>query len=162
MASDGKGDYKVVVDQDTEQGLGGSGGSPNVMRASFSSPSGGLRVQPSPIDQLMNHPALPILCYCASSILMTVSRCRSTFALLLGFTELSEFRQSLQVVNSELPHSHSSSAYSVRTDSFLFRIRRFRISLQHEFPTLDDSISSLRVLRNHRETFRRDHVQRLG
>ncbi|GAA6026316.1 hypothetical protein JCM11491_003427 [Sporobolomyces phaffii] len=71
MASDGKGDYKVVVDQDTEQGLAAGGQGSQPMRASFSA-SGGLRVPPSPVDQLVNHPALPILCYCASSILMTV------------------------------------------------------------------------------------------
>lgn len=66
MASDGKGDYKVVVDQDVEGGAG-----PNSARASFTS-SGRIQPATTPVDQLMNHPALPILCYCASSILMTV------------------------------------------------------------------------------------------
>ncbi|GAA5886658.1 hypothetical protein JCM16303_001401 [Sporobolomyces ruberrimus] len=71
MASDGKGDYKVVVGDDPESGLGsGPSLSPN-LRSSFSAGSG-LRPQPAPVDQLVNHPALPILCYCASSILMTV------------------------------------------------------------------------------------------
>ncbi|GAA5845698.1 hypothetical protein JCM11251_003931 [Rhodosporidiobolus azoricus] len=78
-AQDGKGDYKVVIDQESEPALAAS-------RAQSFSSQGGLpgRTAPPPssMDQLLNHPALPVLCYCASSILMTVvnSKSCSTFS----------------------------------------------------------------------------------
>ncbi|BGP12187.1 GDP-mannose transporter into the lumen of the Golgi [Rhodosporidiobolus nylandii] len=72
MAQDGKGDYKVVIDQESEPALAPS------RQGSFASQGGlgGTRSPalgaPSSVDSLLNHPALPVLCYCASSILMTV------------------------------------------------------------------------------------------
>lgn len=70
-ANDSKGDYKVVIDQDSEPALAPS------RNASIASQGGmGSRGQPpSGVDAFMNHPALPVLCYCASSILMTVRSC---------------------------------------------------------------------------------------
>ncbi|GAA5974424.1 hypothetical protein JCM11641_005276 [Rhodosporidiobolus odoratus] len=69
MAQDGKGDYKVVIDQDADAALAPS------RQGSFAS-QGGLgrtpQPQPSSVDRFLNHPALPVMCYCASSILMTV------------------------------------------------------------------------------------------
>ncbi|GAA5957394.1 hypothetical protein JCM10213_009328, partial [Rhodosporidiobolus nylandii] len=71
MAQDGKGDYKVVIDQESEPALAPS------RQGSFASQGGlgGTRSPalgaPSSVDSLLNHPALPVLCYCASSILMT-------------------------------------------------------------------------------------------
>ncbi|GJN91966.1 hypothetical protein Rhopal_004994-T1 [Rhodotorula paludigena] len=65
--NDSKGEYKVVIDQDSEPALAPS------RNASIASQGGmGSRGQPpSGVDAFMNHPALPVLCYCASSILMT-------------------------------------------------------------------------------------------
>ncbi|GAA6024990.1 hypothetical protein JCM10207_002104, partial [Rhodosporidiobolus poonsookiae] len=66
--SDGKGDYKVVIDQEADAGLHPS-------RQHSLAGQGGLspRLPPpsSTADRIANHPALPVLCYCASSILMT-------------------------------------------------------------------------------------------
>ncbi|GAA5860375.1 hypothetical protein JCM8547_003482 [Rhodosporidiobolus lusitaniae] len=63
---DGKGDYKVVIDQDSEPALGPS------RQASFASQGGlGPRAPAGQFDALLNHPALPVLCYCVSSIVMT-------------------------------------------------------------------------------------------
>ncbi|BGP44282.1 GDP-mannose transporter into the lumen of the Golgi [Rhodotorula kratochvilovae] len=68
-APDSKGDYKIVVDQEQDPALAPS------RTASFANPGGlgGGRIAPapSPLDAALNHPALPVLCYCASSILMT-------------------------------------------------------------------------------------------
>lgn len=68
-SSAAKGDYQIVVDQDQDPALapsrtGSFSASPAVNR--LASPP------PSPLDAALNHPALPVLCYCASSILMTV------------------------------------------------------------------------------------------
>lgn len=66
--ADAKGDYKVVIDQDSEAQLGPS------RTASFAAQGGlGPRASPTSFDHLLNHPALPVLCYCVSSIVMTVS-----------------------------------------------------------------------------------------
>ncbi|GAA5880168.1 hypothetical protein JCM1840_007638 [Sporobolomyces johnsonii] len=67
MASptDGKGDYKVVIDQDADPALA------PIRNSSFSAPGGRPPVLSS-TDMVLNHPAFPIVCYCASSILMTV------------------------------------------------------------------------------------------
>ncbi|GAA6044259.1 hypothetical protein JCM8097_002099 [Rhodosporidiobolus ruineniae] len=66
--TDDKGQYKIVVDQDQDPALAPS------RSASFASQGGlgGPRAAPSNMDRIANHPALPVLCYCASSILMTV------------------------------------------------------------------------------------------
>ncbi|GAA5873036.1 hypothetical protein JCM3774_000320, partial [Rhodotorula dairenensis] len=63
-AHDDKGAYKVVLDEE-QQGAYGSSHTSSL----------GARSPPPPahLDHLLNHPALPVLCYCASSILMTVS-----------------------------------------------------------------------------------------
>ncbi|GAA5964609.1 hypothetical protein JCM21900_002658 [Sporobolomyces salmonicolor] len=63
--SDGKGDYKVVIDQDADPALA------PIRNSSFTA-QGGRPLVPSTKDMLLNHPAFPIVCYCASSILMTV------------------------------------------------------------------------------------------
>jgi len=57
-ASEAKGEYELVATQDQDLERAGS------RRAA--SPA------PSSLDRLLHHPALPVLCYCASSILMTV------------------------------------------------------------------------------------------
>ncbi|KAG0664052.1 GDP-mannose transporter into the lumen of the Golgi [Rhodotorula mucilaginosa] len=62
-AHDDKGAYKVVLDEEQE----GVYGSSRTGSLSARSPP-----PPSHFDHLLNHPALPVLCYCASSILMTV------------------------------------------------------------------------------------------
>jgi GDP-mannose transporter len=70
-ANDGKGDYKVVIDQEQDPALTPS------RQPSFAAQGGlagpGRLSHTSQYDRLLNHPALPVLCYCASSILMTVS-----------------------------------------------------------------------------------------
>lgn len=53
----GKGDYSLVIDTDERKTAG---------MPSLPASSGG------PVDSLLNHPALPVMCYCAASILMTV------------------------------------------------------------------------------------------
>lgn len=63
-ANDDKGAYKVVVDEEQESAYGASRS--NSISSRSPPPS-------SQFDHLLNHPALPVLCYCASSILMTVS-----------------------------------------------------------------------------------------
>lgn len=63
---DDKGAYKVVVDEEQ------AGSYPSSRSNSISSRS---PPPPSHLDQLLNHPALPVMCYCASSILMTVRIC---------------------------------------------------------------------------------------
>ncbi|GAA5980790.1 hypothetical protein JCM10908_003869 [Rhodotorula pacifica] len=62
-ALDDKGAYKVLVDEEQEAAYGGS-------RTNSLTPRS--PPPPSHFDHLLNHPALPVLCYCASSILMTV------------------------------------------------------------------------------------------
>ncbi|BGP21289.1 GDP-mannose transporter into the lumen of the Golgi [Rhodotorula toruloides] len=69
-ANDGKGDYKVVIDQEQEPALASSR-QPSLATQGGLAGSGRLS-QPSQYDRLLNHPALPVMCYCASSILMTV------------------------------------------------------------------------------------------
>lgn len=68
-ASDSKGDYKIVVDQDQDPALASTRPA-----STFASPGGARLASPPPsaLDAALNHPALPVLCYCASSILMTV------------------------------------------------------------------------------------------
>ncbi|TNY23744.1 UAA transporter family-domain-containing protein [Rhodotorula diobovata] len=67
-ASDSKGDYKIVVDQDQDPALASTRPA-----STFASPGGARLASPPPsaLDAALNHPALPVLCYCASSILMT-------------------------------------------------------------------------------------------
>lgn len=62
-----KGDYQVVIDvdsitQEEKKGLIGSGGGE---RSSNNN-------TPAPLEIVVNHSALPVLCYCAASISMTV------------------------------------------------------------------------------------------
>ncbi|GAA5847282.1 hypothetical protein JCM9279_000220 [Rhodotorula babjevae] len=60
-ASEAKGEYELVATQDQDKDLERASG--RTSRAA--SPA------PSSLDHLLLHPALPVLCYCASSILMT-------------------------------------------------------------------------------------------
>ncbi|GAA5826082.1 hypothetical protein JCM3770_000980 [Rhodotorula araucariae] len=62
-APDAKGDYKIVVDQEQDPALGPP------RTPSFSNHG---TMGATPLDAVLHHPALPVLCYCASSILMTV------------------------------------------------------------------------------------------
>lgn len=63
----GTGEYKVLMNQDEERKVNTSLGlnPEREMRTSYAASTG-------LVDFILHHPALPVMCYCAASILMTV------------------------------------------------------------------------------------------
>lgn len=78
-----KGDYTKVVMEDDEEKRGSISYAANTSKDGVNSSLLGNSVSVVPAS-LANHPALPVMCYCAASILMTVvNKVRENWNILL-------------------------------------------------------------------------------
>lgn len=108
-----KGDYSLVIDTDERK---------TATLSSQVASSAGLG------DSLLNHPALPVMCYCAASILMTV-------------------------INKVSPHRSlvpaGMLAHACRIRSSPPQVCRLWVSLLDELPPLDDPVVRWSFVRLH-------------
>jgi hypothetical protein len=66
------GDYKLAMPDDNQEKRNSLDNKRDSLAYPINSNLNISSSHPSPIDFILNHPALPVMCYCAASILMTV------------------------------------------------------------------------------------------